>query len=48
MITTRRRRSGFREETPLDPTAVMRPVNWPVRLVTRDGKAVLGRRQEGM
>lgn len=32
------------EQALLDPTAAMRPVNRPVRLVTQDGTVVLGRR----
>ena len=38
------RSAGSLEQVLLDPTAVMRPTNRPVRLVTRDGTIVQGRR----
>ncbi len=38
------RTAGALEQTLLDPTGSMRPVNRPVRVVTRDGAVVTGRR----
>ena len=38
------RSAGSLEQVLLDPTAAMRPTNRPVRLVTRDGTVVQGRR----
>lgn len=38
------RTAGALEQTLLDPTGSMRPVNRPVRVVTRDGAVITGRR----
>ncbi len=38
------RTAGALERTLLDPTGSMRPVNRPVRVVTRDGAVITGRR----
>ena len=38
------RTAGALEKSLLDPTASMLPINRPVRAVTRDGKAITGRR----
>ena len=39
-----RRSAGALERTLLDPDSSMLPVNRPVRVVTRDGKEIIGRR----
>jgi cytochrome c oxidase cbb3-type subunit 3 len=42
-VGARRTLAGL-QQTLLDPTAAMIPINRPIRLVTRDGKTILGRR----
>jgi len=42
-VGARRTPAGL-QQTLLDPTAAMIPINRPIRLVTRDGKTILGRR----
>lgn len=38
------RRPSAIQRTILEPTAAMQPINRPVRIVTRDGRTILGRR----
>jgi putative heme-binding domain-containing protein len=42
-VGARRTPAGL-QQTLTDPTAAMIPINRPIRLVTRDGKTILGRR----
>jgi putative heme-binding domain-containing protein len=40
----RSRAAGVLQETLIDPTSRMMPINRPIRIVTKDGKTIVGRR----